>query len=329
MTLLPSVQRLLAQLDQAPKVDFRALKGHDAITAYLEAARRPVNRPRGVDVDVVEDLVVGERDVPVRLYQPASNEPLPVLVYIHGGGWVVGDLEMHDDTCRLLANEGRCTVVSADYRLAPEHPFPGPLDDCWSVLRWAYEKLVDRGGDRSTLAVAGSSSGGNLAAAVALRARNEGLPISLQVLLYPALDSTMSTNSWNEFGDGYFLSAAQMAWYWQQYAAEPNVRRQPEVSPSLCDGLEGVAPALIVTAEYDLLRDEGEAYAQALRAAGVPVRLWRFSGQIHGFLSLGASLPEVREAKTTLAVLVGAALHAGGPTASHSAVPTPPGVVER
>jgi acetyl esterase len=328
MTLLPSVRDLLDQLSQGPRVDFAALNERRAIATYLEAARRPVPRPRGVDVDQVGDIVVGARNVRVRLYRPAHNSPLPALVYIHGGGWVVGDLEMHDDTCRLLANEARCIVVSVDYRLAPEYPFPVPLDDCWSALCWVNENLADRGWDGSTLAVAGSSSGGNLAAAVALRARNEGLPLALQVLYYPALDSTMSTTSWRELGQGYFLSAAQMAWYWRQYAADDAVRRRPEVSPSHCGGVEAVASALIVTAEYDPLRDEGEAYAHALRAAGVPVRLWRFSGQIHGFLSLGASLPEVREAKLALAALVGAALHGGGPAASHSAIPTPQGVTE-
>jgi len=281
-----------------------------------------------VAVDVVEDLAVGDRDVPVRIYQAASDHPLPALVYFHGGGWVIGDLELHDDTCRLLAKEARCIVVSADYRLAPEHPFPGPLDDCWSVLRWAEDHLSARGWDGATLAVAGSSSGGNLAAAVALRARDEGVTLALQALLYPALDSTMSTGSWREFGDGYFLSAAQMAWYWHQYAVESGVRSQPEVSPSQCTSLKGLAPSLIVTAEYDLLRDEGEQYAEGLRAAGVPVRLWRFSGQIHGFLSLGASLPEVRDAKLSIAALVGAALHGGGPAASAAAIPTPSGVVE-
>ncbi len=231
-----------------------------------------------MDVDVVEDLVVGERDVPVRLYQPKSERPLPAFVYYHGGGWVVGDLEMHDDTCRMLANEARCLVVSADYRLAPEHPFPVPLDDCWSVLRWARDHLGDRGWDGSRLAVGGTSSGGNLSAAVALRARNEGLPLSLQLLLYPALDSTMGTASWREFGEGYFLSASQMAWYWRQYTEDPEVRRLPEVSPSHDTDLAGLAPSLVVTAEYDLLRDEGEDYARRMREAGVPVRLWRFDG---------------------------------------------------
>ena len=304
--LLPSVQGLLRELEERPTASFEELTTPESIAAYLEAARRPVDRPRGPDVDTVEDLVVGERDVPVRVYQPTSEQPLPALVYYHGGGWVVGDLEMHDDTCRLLANEGRCIVVSADYRLAPEHPFPVPLDDCWSVLRWAHGHLGERGWDRTRLAVGGTSSGGNLSAAVALRARDEGLPLSLQLLLYPALDSTMATASWRAFGEGYFLTAPQMAWYWGQYTADPATRRLPEVSPSHSTDLSGVAPSLVVTAEFDLLRDEAEDYAARMRAAGVPVRLWRFPGQIHGFLSLGASLPETQEAKSAIASFVGA-----------------------
>jgi acetyl esterase len=303
--LLPSVQALLRELDLRPAADFEALKTQESIAAYLKGARRPVDRPSGVGVDLVEDLVVGERDVPVRIYRPTSGQPLPALVYYHGGGWVVGDLEMHDDTCRMLATAAHCIVVSADYRLAPEHRFPIPLDDCWSVLRWAASDLSDRGWDGSRLAVGGTSSGGNLAAAVALRARNEGVPLSLQLLLYPALDSTMATPSWHEFSERYFLTAPQMAWYWRQYADDPDLLDLPEVSPSRSTDLSGVAPALVVTAECDVLRDEAETYAERMRAVGIPVRLWRFKGQIHGFLSLGATLPEVQAAKLGIASFVG------------------------
>ncbi len=303
--LLPSVQALLTQLGERPTAYFDDLTNKEEIATYLEEARRPVDRPRGVGVDIVEDLVVGERDVPVRIYQPKSEQPLPALVYYHGGGWVVGDLEMHDDTCRLLAKEGRCIVVSADYRLAPEHPFPVPLDDCWSVLQWSHDHLAERGWDTERLAVGGTSSGGNLSAAVALRARDQGLPLSLQLLLYPALDSAMATASWQEFSEGYFLTAVQMAWYWRQYAADPETRLQPYVSPSHSTDLKGLAPALVVTAEYDLLRDEAEEYADRMRKADVPVRLWRFTGQIHGFLSLGAALPETQKAKVAIASFVG------------------------
>ena len=191
---------------------------------------------------------------------------------------MVGDLEMHDDTCRLLATEGRCIVVSADYRLAPEHRFPIPLDDCWSVLRWAADQLGDRGWDGSRLAVGGTSSGGNLAAAVALRARHEGLPLSLQLLLYPALDSSMATPSWRSFGEGYFLTAAQMAWYWGQYTDDPDLLFVPEVSPSRDTDLAGLAPALIVTAECDVLRDEAEDYAKRLRDGRCPGEALAFQG---------------------------------------------------
>jgi acetyl esterase len=325
-TLLPSVRGLLRELEQRPTTDFASLDAPEAIAAYLEVARRPLARPRGMDVDRVEDLVVGERDVPVRIYQPKSDRPLPGLVYYHGGGWVVGDLELHDDTCRMLANEAQCIVVSAEYRLAPEHPFPTPLDDCWSVLQWAHGHLGERGWNGSTLAVGGTSSGGNLSAAVALRARNEGLALSLQLLLYPALDSAMATPSWRNFASGYFLTAAQMAWYWRMYAAQPGVRRLPDVSPSHSTDLAGLAPAVVVTAEFDVLRDEAEDYARRMREAGVPVRLWRFSGQIHGFLSLGALLPEVQEAKVAIASLVGA-VFANGAVVSDAAAGVPPGVV--
>jgi acetyl esterase len=325
--LLPSMDGLLEHLNQLPATDFGSLTTPDVIATYLERTRRPVPRPRGVEVDVVEDLVAGDRDVPVRVYQPDSETPLPALVYYHGGGWVIGDLEMHDDTCRVLANVAQCIVVSADYRLAPEHPFPVPLDDCWSVLRWAGDKLGERGWNGSTMAVAGTSSGGNLAAAVAQRARNEGFPLALQVLLYPALDSTMATASWRDFCQGYYLTAPQMQWYWEQYAADPEVRLRPELSPAQDSDLRGLAPSLVVTAECDLLRDEGEVYAARLREAGIPVRLWRFVGQIHGFLSLGASLPEVREAKVAIASLVGDALGDSG-AQWHEAVDAPSGVID-
>ena len=145
-----------------------------------------------------------------------------------------------------------------------------PLDDCWSVLQWTHDHLGERGWDGSRLGVGGTSSGGNLSAAVALRARDRGLPLSLQLLLYPALDSTMATASWGEFGEGYFLTASQMAWYWRQYPADPETRRLPEVSPSQSTDLAGLAPALVVTAEYDLLRDEAEAYADRMRRGRSP-----------------------------------------------------------
>jgi acetyl esterase len=258
-----------------------ALRTDDAVAVPAEPVFAVAERP------------VGPHGIPVRTYVPGEGTGRPIIVYLHGGGWVTGDLDMHDGTCRRLANLAGAVVVNVGYRLAPAYPFPVPLDDCFEALRWASESAADLGADSARLAVAGSSAGGNLAAAVALRAREEGGPrIALQILLYPVIDSRMATESYRTNGTGYLLEKEAMASYWHQYVANPADMSHPYASPAHASDLAGLAPALIVTAEYDPLRDEGEAYATRLRQAGVPVRCIRYRGQIHGFLAVGPGLAD-------------------------------------
>lgn len=239
----------------------------------------------------VEDLQIpgpgGE--IPVRVYTPAA--PLPdgeslrgALLYMHGGGFIEGSLESHDRLCRALCNGSQVVLVSVDYRLAPEHPFPAALEDCWAALCWLAENARSLGADPHRLAVAGDSAGGTLAGAIALRARDRGRPeVALQVLLYPATDAAMDTASYRELAEGRGLTGDAMELSWRLYL-DGHPGDDPAASPLRAASFAGVAPALVLTCEYDLLRDEGEQYAQRLRAAGVPVSEIRVEGMIHGFL---------------------------------------------
>jgi acetyl esterase len=284
MPLKPDVEQFLRDLPT--ELRFPADADADGRVAYLERMRAAPRAPgSGEPVQTVREFMVG--DVPSRAYIPAGQGPRPILVYFHGGGWVLGDLDMHDTTCRRLANGAECIVVNVGYRLAPEHPFPAPLEDCARVVRWASDNAAEIDGDAQRLAVAGSSSGGNLAAAVCLKARDEGGPkIGLQVLIYPVLDSSMESASFTHNATGRYLESAQMAWYWEQYLPDPSRRADPLASPSHANDLIGLPAAIIVTAEYDPLRDEAEDFGRRLLAAGVDAEVTRYSGQIHGFMGL-------------------------------------------
>ena len=236
-------------------------------------------------------------DIPVRVYVPTSEPgPRPGLVYFHGGGWVIGDLETHDGTVRSLAAASGVTVVSVDYRLAPEHPFPAAVDDSLAVVRWVAEHGAEIDVDPTRLAVGGDSAGGNLAAVAAVQLR-DAVDLRLQLLVYPVTDCSMDRPSIDENGEGYFLTKDTMAWFWDQYMGggdRHDARCSPIDAPD--DALRGVAPALVITAEYDPLRDEGEAYGARLEAAGVAVTVSRYDSMIHGFFSLGDLVPEGKAA---------------------------------
>ena len=243
-------------------------------------------------------------DIPVRVYRPESNTPLPVVVYFHGGGFVIGDITTHDTTCQRLAAGVPAVVVSVDYRLAPEHRFPAAADDCEAATRWVSTNASELGGDASRLAVAGDSAGGNLAAVVARRARDAGGPsIAYQLLVYPATDATGSFPSHTENGTGYLLDADSMRWFLAHYLADGDPRH-PDVSPLFADDLSALPPAFVLTAEFDPLRDEGEAYAERLRQAGVPVTASRYDGMIHGFYGLDSIFDSATKAtaETVLAL---------------------------
>ena len=243
----------------------------------------------------VEDLTIAVAGgtIPARLYAPAASGPLPVMVHFHGGGWVYMDLGTHDGYCRSLANRTGCAVVAVEYRKAPEYPFPVPLDDCYAALRWVAAQASNLGLDASRIGVVGDSAGGNLAAAVSLMARDQGGPaLRLQVLTYPAVDATMSAASISENAAAPLLGRPQMAWFWQHYNASQHNPRDPRLSPLFADDLSRLPPAFICSAEFDPLRDEGEAYAGKMKNAGVVVEYHRYGGVFHGFLLMSKIIPE-------------------------------------
>jgi acetyl esterase len=245
-------------------------------------------------VEAVEDRTIPgpAGDIPVRIYRPA--EPTgALLVWYHGGGWVIGDLQTADPTARKLANRSGAVVVSVDYRLAPEHPYPAAVDDAWAALQWVDAHASELGGDPTRVAVGGDSAGGNLSAVVALLARDTGGPaVRHQLLVYPAVDLTMSHPSMDENGEGYLLTKAGMTWFIGHYLGPADGRagldKDPKVSPLHAPDLSGLAPATVITAGFDPLRDEGRSYAAALEAAGVAVEEHRYPTMIHGFISMGS-----------------------------------------
>ncbi|MGZ4694032.1 MAG: alpha/beta hydrolase [Acidimicrobiales bacterium] len=253
-------------------------------------------------VEAVEDRTIPgpAGDIPVRLYRPAQPTGA-ILIWYHGGGWVIGDLETADPTARKLANRTGALVVSVDYRLAPEHPYPAAVDDAWAALQWVAERGADLGGDPSRLAVGGDSAGGNLAAIVSVRARDAGLEgLRHQLLVYPAVDLTLSHPSIDENGEGYLLTKTGMVWFAEHYLGPATGRgdldKHPDVSPLYTADLAGVAPATVITAGFDPLRDEGQAYAAALTEAGVAVEEHRYPTMIHGFISMAGVTTVTNEA---------------------------------
>lgn len=288
LTLAPEVQILLAlqRLVREPAVEtLPVTQAREALVrqSQMVAGRQPVGAIRDLFVDG------GEGRRAARLYTTSSRlgaDPVPTLLYLHGGGWVYGDLESHDPLCRHLAEHARIQVLAVDYRLAPEHPFPAAVEDAVAAYRWLVAHADEVNADPSRLAVGGDSAGGNLSAVVALTAAREGLPLRHQMLIYPATDFAGRTESRRLFADGFFLTERFMDQCEEMYAAAHD-RTDPLLSPlRTADVPSGVAPALIVTAGFDPLRDEGEAYAALLRSHGVPVELIRYGGLIHGFFNM-------------------------------------------
>ncbi|HLI06994.1 MAG TPA: alpha/beta hydrolase [Ktedonobacteraceae bacterium] len=231
-------------------------------------------------------------EIPVRIYTPQGNGPFPALVFFHGGGWVICNLDTHDGICRSLANGAGCVVVSVDYRLAPEHKFPAAPEDCYAATQWVAQNAAELNVDASHIAIGGDSAGGNLTAVVAQMARDRGGPhLVFQLLIYPATDFRMNTVSIEENATGYFLTKDDMIWFTNHYLNSEEDKTNPLASPLLASDLSGLPPALIITAQYDPLRDEGELYGQKLREAGVPVTISRYEGVIHGFFG---SIPSDR-----------------------------------
>jgi len=223
--------------------------------------------------------------LPIRIYTPKGTGPFPILMYFHGGGWVICNIETHDSICRDLCSGASCVVISVEYRLAPEHKFPAAPDDCLAATRWAGANASSIGGDPQRIVVSGDSAGGNLAAVTTFRIRDEGGPdLRGQALIYPATTHySRPTRSHAENGDGYLLTHAAMAWFMDHYLRDFADAQNEHACPLLARDLRGLPPAFVITAEFDPLRDEGLQYAERLRAAGVPVRFSNYDGMIHGF----------------------------------------------
>ena len=295
MPLHPQVQAALAQMIAAgpPLHHLSPTEARQAILAMRATKGEP--EPVG---KVEDHLIAGPAGKQaVRLYTPNGRGPFPVLVYFHGGGWVVGSIETVDASCRSLANEVGCIVVAADYRLAPEDKFPAAVEDCYAATRWAALNAASFHGDPTKLAVGGESAGANLAAAVALMAQERGAPsLAAQLLFYPVLNYAFDTPSYKDNAEGYYLTTEMMQWFWQQYLGNETDGENPFASPLRARHLRGVAPALIFTAEFDPLRDEGAAYAARLREADIPVKYQCCEGLIHGFMGMAKVIEPAKKA---------------------------------
>ncbi|HZT65903.1 MAG TPA: alpha/beta hydrolase [Acidimicrobiales bacterium] len=307
MPLDPQVRQALDLLEQLGFAGFAASGlPPDQVRALMSA----LPREAGEELPRVEDRTVPgpAGEVPVRIYDPTARGDAPVVVHFHGGGWVVGDLDTHDHTCRALARACGAVVVSVDYRLAPEHRYPAAVEDCWAATRWVASHPAEVGGDTTRLAVAGDSAGGNLAAVVSLMARDSGGPeLAFQLLVYPAVDARMGWPSIDENAEGYLLTKQDMIWFYGHYGCPDPT--DWKVSPLLAENHAGLAPALVITAEFDPLRDEGEAYAEKLRAAGVNATATRYDGMIHGFFGMSATIDRAGDAMKEAAEALSRALN--------------------
>ncbi|HET8681711.1 MAG TPA: alpha/beta hydrolase [Micromonosporaceae bacterium] len=291
MPLHPQAQEMREQRQRDGAPQLYTLTVEQARAADLASIQAAGGEPEHVH-EVVDRHIPGPAgDLPVRLYRPAPDGPLPVLVYFFGGGWTLGSIDTSDGICRSLANAAGCLVVTVGYRLAPEAKFPAAVEDCYAATRWVAEHAAEIGADPGRVAVGGDSAGGNLAAAVTLMAQDRGGPeLAGQLLVYPNTDYAADTGSMQSNADPWLFNRTSVAWYWRHYLARPEDGRNPLASPLRAEKVEGLPPALVITAEYDPLRDQGEQYAYRLAEAGVPVRLSRYDGMVHGFFAMAGVL---------------------------------------
>jgi acetyl esterase len=308
MALRPEIQALLERMAASGRPPLQERSVAEA-RAFHNQDAPALNGPVTPVASVRDRVVPGPAGkLPVRVYTPEGAPPFPIVVWFHGGGWVVGTLDSYDPLCRAVAAAVPAVVVSVDYRLAPEHRWPAAVEDAYAATVWASRNAAELGGAQHRLAVAGDSAGGNLAAVVALGARDRGGPsIAFQLLVCPALDVAGDTGSWREFADGLDLTAAGMRWYWDHYLGEAD-GTAPDASPARAAFLGGLPPALVIGASHDILRDEGEAYAARLADAGVAATATRVPGVVHGFFRWRAVTPAASEALQQAAEAVRKAL---------------------
>jgi acetyl esterase len=297
MTLHPQAQALLKAFSDQNLPPFEQMSATQArlVTLGFRDLQGEPEAVRGVR----DILVPGPAGMlPVRVYHPAPGETRPLVVYFHGGGWVFGDIEIADKPCRALANVSRCVVASVNYRLSPESKFPAPAEDCYAATNWLAEHAAEIGANQNAVAVAGDSAGGNLAAVVTLMARDRrGPKLAFQLLIYPVTAPARSTqfDSYAQNAEGYLLTRTAMEWFWDHYLVSPGDGESPYASPLHAPDLAGLPPAMVVTAQFDPLRDEGRAYARRLREAGVAVRESHYDDMIHGFFWMAGALDRGKE----------------------------------
>jgi acetyl esterase len=307
MPLDPQVRAFLDELEQAGAAPLSSLAPQQA-RAVVREDMPNWDPPQPVARIENRRLPGPAGSIPIRIYAPETARPSPVLVYYHGGGWTLCDLDTHDGACTRLANGAGCLVVSVDYRLAPEHKYPAAADDCYAAFAWVAENAAQWGGDARRVAVGGDSAGGNLAAVVSMMARDRGARRPLfQLLIYPATDFRGNTPSYSENAEGYLLSRDDMRWFWANYLAREEDGQQPYASPLLAGDFRHLPPAFIATAEYDPLRDEGEAYGARLRLSGVPAEVVRYDGLIHAFLQRTERFDRARKALADMCRALGTA----------------------
>jgi acetyl esterase len=294
------LQNILDMIKEADRPPYRdvpvaeARQGYQAMVQLLDPEEEAIHR--------TEDRTIPgpAGEIPLRLYWPrelVKGESLGVLIFLHGGGFVIGDLDTHDPLCRRLCNRGDCIVVSVEYRLAPEHPFPASGEDCIAAMQWCAQNAAELGGDSGRLAVGGDSAGGNLSAVCALHARDNGGPdLRLQLLIYPAVAPRMDSASHAAFGEGHLLTSENMQWFMEQYYGGRDLTENPAFAPAIAADHSGLAPAEIIVAGYDPLRDEGMAYAETLSAAGVPTNLVNYEGAVHAFMQFHGTSAACRDA---------------------------------
>jgi len=304
MPLNPKIEQVLDMIARAKRPKLHEMTAQAARASYEKSA--PILEIAGAPMFAVEDLRIPTRDgatIRARLYQavePSWAEPAPALIYYHGGGFTVGSVDTHDALCRMFARDGKCAVLSVDYRLAPEHKFPTAVNDAFDALVWLHAHAAEFGIDAGRLAVGGDSAGGTLATVCAVLARDAGIALSLQLLIYPGTTGYQETDSHSRLADGFLLSGETIQWFFDQYVREASDRDDWRFAP--LDGKRGapefggLAPAWIATAEYDPLSDEGDAYAKKLRDHGNEVTLRRYPGMIHEFFKMGGFVPDVAHA---------------------------------
>ncbi len=313
MPLDPLVKTFLDQLAAVPGPKMWDMTPTDARMAF--AVMMQLVGPKDVPIGKTENLVAPGPggDISMRIYTPvaAGSEPQPALVYFHGGGFVIGDLETHDGLCRMFANEGGFRVIAVDYRLSPEHPFPAAIDDAVAALTWIEANAAALGVDPNRIAVGGDSAGGMISVVLAQKSKEKAAPkVAFQLLLFPATQIEIETRSRREFAEGYFLEGKTIAWFFKNYVPADTDKSDPRLAPLMTSDLSGLPPAYVMLGGFDPLHDEGLDYAEKLKAAGVSVTVADYPDLVHCFIYLQAIIPQAREAVTAAAIAVRDALAA-------------------